>query len=234
MLVTKQNQHDVIQPIRVFLIVGHSILTWGLKQLIKSHEPAMQVVGSVNLVADAITLLDIASPDVILLDLDLSCDELFDVQRLVTETSAKVLVITRNNSQLEQDAAILDGARGVLGRNAMPEEFLEAISKVHQGQLWLDRVATGRIFVALSRQAAVEPVDAQQPKFATLTEREKKIVTCIFENSGDSAKTIAGKLFISESTLRNHLTSIYGKLSVSNRFELIAYAVKNACYLQPS
>lgn len=230
MLITNQDHHDVIQPIRVFIIGGQAILIWGLKQLIKSHEPVMQVVGSANKLNDAIALLAAASPDVILLDLDLSFDEC-NIQHLVTETSAKVLVMTRNNNQLEQDAAILDGARGVLGRDAMPDEFLDAIIKVHQGQLWLDRVATGRIFVALSRQGAAEPIDAQQSKIATLTEREKKIVTCIFENSGDSAKTIAGKLFISESTLRNHLTSIYGKLSVSNRFELISYAVKNGCYL---
>lgn len=233
MLITNQNQHDVIQPIRVFIIEGHSILMWGLKQLIKSHEPAMQLVGSTNKFADTIAVLAASSPDVILLDLHLSCDEKCDIQRLVTETSAKVLVMTRNNNQLEQDAAILDGARGVLGRDATPEEFLDAITKVYQGQLWLDRVATGRIFVALSRQAAAEPIDAQRSKIATLTEREKKIVTCIFDNSGDSAKTIAGKLFISESTLRNHLTSIYGKLSVSNRFELISYALKNG-YLKPS
>lgn len=233
MLITNQNQHDVIQPIRVFIIEGHSILMWGLKQLIKSHEPAMQVVGSTNKIADTIAVLAASSPDVILLDLHLSCDEKYDIQRLVTETSAKVLVMTRNYNQLEQDAAILDGARGVLGRDATPEEFLDAITKVYQGQLWLDRVATGRIFVALSRQAAVEQIDAQRSKIATLTEREKKIVTCIFDNSGDSAKTIAGKLFISESTLRNHLTSIYGKLSVSNRFELISYALKNG-YLKPS
>lgn len=223
-----------MQPIRIFIIGGQAILIWGLKQLIKSHEPAMQVVGSANKLNDAIAVLAAASPDVILLNLDLSCDEACDIQRMVTETSAKVLVISRNNNQLEQDTAILNGARGVLARDATPEEFLDAISKVHQGQLWLDRVATGRIFVALSRQAAAEPIDAQQSKIATLTEREKKIVTCIFENSGDSAKTIAGKLFISESTLRNHLTSIYGKLSVSNRFELISYALKNGCYLESS
>lgn len=234
MLITNQNQHDVMQPIRIFIIGGQAILIWGLKQLIKSYEPAMQVVGSANKLADAFEVLAAASPDVILLDLEMGCNEVCDIQRLVSETTAKVLVMTRNDNQSEQDAAIMDGARGVLGRNAMPDEFIDAISKVHQGQLWLDRVATGRIFVALSRQAGAEPVDAQQSKIATLTEREKKIVTCIFENSGDSAKTIAGKLFISESTLRNHLTSIYGKLSVSNRFELISYAVKNSCYLQAS
>jgi DNA-binding NarL/FixJ family response regulator len=235
-LITNQNQHDVIQPIRVFLIEGQSILMWGLQQLIKNHEPTMQVVGTANKLTDAITALTAASPDVILLDLDLSGDQTCDIQRLMTISSAKVLVMTRNNDQSEQDAAILDGAHGVLGRDAMPEEFIEAISKVHEGQLWLDRIATGRIFVtlALSRQGAAEPIPAQRSKLATLTEREKKIVTCVFENSGDSAKAIASKLFISESTLRNHLTSIYGKLSVSNRFELIAYAIKNGFYLKPA
>jgi two-component system nitrate/nitrite response regulator NarL len=115
----------------------------------------------------------------------------------------------------------------VLDRHASPETFLEAIAKVHQGQLWLDRAATGRVFVALSRQETARAADTKHDRISTLTEREKKIVSCIFENSGDSARTIAEKLHISESTLRNHLTSIYGKLGIANRFELISYAHKN-------
>lgn len=209
------------KPIRVFIIAGHRILLWGLQQLIKSNEPAMQLIGSAENSADALATIEAASPDVILLDLGLHDEHALDIPGLVAKSQARVLVLSQQDDQTSQDKAVLDGARGVLDRHASPEAFLEAIAKVHQGQVWLDRAATGRIFVALSRRA-----DTERSRISTLTAREKKIITCIFENTGDSARTIAEKLHISESTLRNHLTSIYGKLGISNRFELITYALK--------
>lgn len=214
-------------PIRVFLIAGHRILLWGLQQLIKSNESAMQLVGSADNCAGAMAAVSETSPNVILLDIDLHDENAPDIPALVAESQARVLVLTRKDDQLLQDKAVLDGARGVLNRQASPETFLEAIAKVHQGQLWLDRAATGRIFVALSHRETTKTVDTESAKISTLTEREKKIIGCVFENTGNSAKTLAEKLHISESTLRNHLTSIYGKLGVSNRFELISYALKH-------
>jgi DNA-binding NarL/FixJ family response regulator len=63
-------------------------------------------------------------------------------------------------------------------------------------------------------------------KYATLTEREQKILHAVVRGSGASNKTLAETLFISEHTLRNHLSSIYQKLDVANRMELYVYAVK--------
>lgn len=187
----------------------------------------MQLVGSAESSADALAALPAALPDVILFDLDMHSEHAPDIHGLVAGSHASVLVLTRQDNQAVQDQAIFDGARGVLDRHASPEAFLEAIAKVHQGQYWLDRAATGRIFVAFSRLGAAKAADTGDARASTLTEREKKIVASIFENSGDSGKAIAEKLHISESTLRNHLTSIYGKLGVSNRFELISCALKN-------
>jgi DNA-binding NarL/FixJ family response regulator len=214
-------------PIRVFLISGHRILLWGLQQLIKSNEPAIQLAGIATSYAEARAAVAAASPDVILLDLDLPDVHPQDISAFVSGCSARVLVMTGRDDQSLHDKAVLDGARGVLTSQASPESFLDAIAKVHEGQLWLDRAATGRIFVELSRRQTGQAADKESSRISTFTEREKKIVACIFENSGDTARTIADKLHISESTLRNHLTSIYGKLGISNRFELISYALKH-------
>ena len=219
-------QQDSI-PIKVFIITGHRILLWGLQQLIKNNESTMQLVGSAESSADAMATVTATSPDVILLDLDPYDKHAVDISAFVAESQARVLVLTRCDDPALQDKPILEGARGLLDRHAPPEAFLEAVAKVHQGQLWLDRAATGRIFVALSRRETAKPVDTQCSKLLTLTAREKKIVAYIFENRGDPARVIAEKLHISESTLRNHLTSIYGKLGISNRFELISHALKN-------
>lgn len=214
-------------PIRVFLIVEQNILLWGLQELIKNHGPNMQFVGSSTNFKDVIPASVAASPDVILLDLDMQDEHALKISDLVSATHSSILLITRRDDQQAQDNAIFDGGRGILDKHATPEVYVEAITKVHQGQLWLDRLATGRVFVALSQKENNKLADEKHSKISTLTEREKRIVASIFENSGDSAKAIAEKLYISESTLRNHLTSIYGKLGISNRFELISYALKN-------
>jgi DNA-binding NarL/FixJ family response regulator len=98
---------------------------------------------------------------------------------------------------------------------------------VHEGQLWLDRAATGRVFLEFSRQGAGPAVNPEQKKIASLTERERKIVSFLVTHAGATARVIAGELLISEHTLRNHLTSIYDKLGVANRLELFAYAQKH-------
>ena len=227
MLITEKDQHDAPHRIRVFLIQGHTILLWGLQQLIKGNEPAMQLVGSAANSADALPALKTALADVILFDLDLGDENPVEtIPQLMAASQARILAVTRLDDKKIPDQAILNGARGILDKQATAETFVEAITKVHHGQLWLDRAATGRIFVEFSRREH-RTADPEQSRISSLTNREKKVIACIFENTGSSAKTIAEKLHISESTLRNHLTSIYGKLGLANRFELISYAIKN-------
>ena len=105
---------------------------------------------------------------------------------------------------------------------------------MHAGEVWLDRIATGKIMAELSRRQIGQFEEKKPSWLSTLTEREKRIVASILENSANPAKTIAKKLHISESTLRNHLTSIYGKLGISNRFELISCAHKNDLEQSPT
>jgi two-component system, NarL family, nitrate/nitrite response regulator NarL len=215
------------KPISVFLVSGHSILLWGLQQLVSAHGSGMSLAGCS---ANAATLVDSvasASPDVILFDLDMPEKQATGITTLAACTTAKILVLTRHHDQTHVDKAVLDGARGVLKGSSTPANVIEAIHKVHAGQIWLDRVATGRIMVELSRRHSGQIEQRKPSRLATLTDREKSIVTSILENSGDPAKTLARKLHISESTLRNHLTSIYSKLDISNRFELISFAHKN-------
>ena len=214
-------------PIRIFLVSGHSILLWGLQQLVSAQNSGMQLAGSATSTAQLTDSVVATAPDVILFDLDMPDAQATGIAALAACSTAKILVLTREDDQAQEDKAVLDGARGVLKRPATPANFIEAIHKVHAGQIWLDRTATGRIMVELSRRHSAQVEEKKPSILSTLTEREKGIVASILENSGHPAKTLASKLHISESTLRNHLTSIYGKLGISNRFELISFAHKN-------
>lgn len=215
-------------PIRVFLVDDHRAILWGLEKLIESAEPAMRVVGTAAGYAVALPQIEAAAPDVILLDLDLGPESGLDaIPLLIARSRAKILVLTGVRDKTVHDQAVLAGARGVVEKEALAETILTAIARVHAGQLWLDRATTGRIFVEFSRKSAAQAVDPEQQKIATLTAREREIITATAVNAGATAKVIAEDLHISEHTLRNHLTSIYDKLGVANRIELFLFANRN-------
>src|SRR3954469_2004677 len=212
--------------IRVFLIDDHRTILWGLEKLIESGRPAMRLVGSATSYSAALKALDKASPDVILLDLDLGEETgLEAIPKLLAASRAKILILTGLRDESVHHSAILAGARGVVAKEARAESILAAITKVHEGEIWLDRASTGKLRVEMSRQSANRDiVHPHQKKIAALTVREREIIALSVANAGATAKTIAEKLHISEHTLRNHLTSIYDKLGLANRLELFAFA----------
>jgi two-component system, NarL family, nitrate/nitrite response regulator NarL len=212
--------------IRVFLIDDHRSILWGLERLIESAKPEMRVVGRATAWTEALDQVTAAEPDIIVLDLDLGQESGLDaIPRLLAACRAKILILTGLRDEPLHQKAVLAGARGVVAKEAPAETILAAIAKVHQGEIWLDRAATGRLLVEVSRKnAARETVSPEQKRIAELTVRELEIIGVAATNAGSTAKAIAEKLHISEHTLRNHLTSIYEKLGVANRLELYAYA----------
>jgi DNA-binding NarL/FixJ family response regulator len=217
-----------LPAIRVFLIDDHRSIVWGLERLIESGKPPMHVVGSAATCAEALAQLGKAAPDVILLDMDLGRESGLDaIPQLLDACAAKILVLTGVRDTTLHDKAVIAGARGVVSKEAPADTILTASARVHEGQVWLDRAATGRIIVEFSRKGAAQAADPEQLKIESLTEREREIVTATANNAGATAKTIAEQLHISEHTLRNHLTAIYDKLGVVNRLELFAYAHKH-------
>lgn len=215
-------------PIRVFLISNFCLMLKGIEALLSQEPARFKLAGSASSYEQAAEMMAQLLPDLIVLDIDSAPDRVLPlVTTLRAISDAKILLLTRLEDSILQDKAVMFGARGVVDRNISPEQLLNAIEKVHEGQVWLDRNATGRIFVALSRESTSKEHDSVSAQVALLTEREQAIVSVIARNNGEPGKTIAKKLNISESTLRNHLTSIYEKLGVANRHGLLAYAFQN-------
>ena len=216
------------KTIRVMLIDDHKTMLWGLARLIEGEEARMAVVGTASSCDEALAQIGQLAPDVILLDLDLGGKCAIDILPALLENGvSRALILTGTREQAKLDQAVLHGARGVVRKDASAEQVLKAIEKVHQGELWLDHEMLGRVFGELMHLIAAGKLDPEAEKKATLTTKERKIVDTIVEESGALNKTLAQRLFISEHTLRNHLTSIYQKLGVSNRLELYVYAVKH-------
>jgi DNA-binding NarL/FixJ family response regulator len=216
------------ETIRVMLIDDHQTMLWGLSKLIDGEKPKMEVVGTARTCEEALAKINQLVPDVILLDLDLDGKNALDIlPALLSNLVSRVLILTGERKQATLDIAVLRGARGVLRKDASAEQVLKAIEKTHQGELWLDRETLGRVFGELMNPVGTQKLDSETEKKAALTAKEQKIIHTIVEGSGASNKALAQKLFISEHTLCNHLTSIYHKLDVSNRLELYVYAIKH-------
>lgn len=215
-----------VQSVRVF-IVAPPIVCWGLERLVQSAHPLFEFLGSTSSMEDPLPSSDSGQPDVIIIDFD-GEEQLQPLVRLLQQTTAKVVVLTLSNNVAVLDAAVRNGARGVVKKNDPPAILLKAIERVHDGELWIDRTATGRIFLEMARQKAAQGNDPEKTKIATLTSRERQTIAAVASDASAPAKVIAQRLCISEHTLRNHLTSIYSKLDVSSRLGLYAYATQHS------
>jgi DNA-binding NarL/FixJ family response regulator len=209
------------------LVDAHRIVLCGLQRLIDDEKPALGVVAAATEVATALELSASAKPDVILVDVDLATEKDGSlVPGLISGRNTRVLVLSGTRDD-KHELAILKGACGVVHKDDTPEQLIKAIKKVHEGQLWLDRSTTGRLFVELSRQQSQAANDPAKRKLASLTEREHDVVRSLAKQPGADNKTLASTLHIGEHTLRNHLSRIYDKLGVPNRLELYVFVQRH-------
>lgn len=208
--------------IDVFLVDDHKCVVWGLERLIAGEQPRMRVAGKAHNRRDALSGARAARPDVILLDLDLGADNGLDLlPDLATLADTAVIVLTGSRDGNALARAVSLGARGIVAKNEPADILLRAIDRVHHGELWLERATMTRMLDTLKhgRRDAEADLDALTPK-------ERRIVAAVVEHRGANSREIAARLFISDHTLRNHLTTIYRKLDVRNRVELVMHAVE--------
>jgi DNA-binding NarL/FixJ family response regulator len=211
------------KKIRVLLIDNQTIVRSAMRLLIESA-PTLKVIGEVGKASEALGIIANEPPDIILFSI--SAEEELDLlpELMAAAKQARVMILTgRRNPKIHQHAIRL-GATGVVSMDTRPKTFLKAIEKVHMGEIWLNRSMTANVLAGFIN--ANQEVDQETAKIATLTKREREVIILIGE--GLKNKQISARLFISEATVRHHLTSIFDKLDVSDRLELIIYAYRHA------
>ena len=223
----------VAPPIRIVVIDDHVIVRAGLRMLIDNHE-GMIVVGEAGTRIDALVITAQEQPDIILLDLDIGGESGLDFLRelLGSATQARVLVLTGVRDPEAHRRAVHLGAMGLVFKDKAAEVLIKAIEKVHAGEVWLDRSLTASVLSEKSQADQSRMTDPEDAKIGSLTTREREIVGLVCE--GLKNKQIGERLFISEATVRNHLTSILSKLGVSDRFELALYSYRQHLAKPPS
>lgn len=220
---------------RVLLISSHPIVLWGLEKLIDSQRPRMETVGKFAHCSEVFSQLEKLSPDVILLDRDHGIENGVDaITQLTGLSKAKIMVLTASHDPSAHVSAVLAGAKGVVEKEEGVETILRAIEKVYEDQLWLDRSSMGLLVIELSNRKVAEKRDPARQRVGILTDREREIVAVVTSHSGATGTVIAEMLHISESTLRKHLSSIYEKLGLNSRLELLDHAHKHGLNKDPA
>lgn len=210
--------------IRILLVDDHKTMLWGLERLIQSEAPSLTLVGSAANALEATSLCATLAPDIVLLDLDLQGSSSLDIlPALIANGHTRVVILSANRDQATLTQAVKLGARGVVGKEAPAEAVLLALRKVHDGDLWIDQ----SLMRALLGQLVAPAPAPEAQRIASLTAREREVIGMLVKGKGALNKDLAEQAFISERTLRNHLTAIYQKLAVANRLELYVYATKH-------
>ena len=224
---------SVKEPIRILLIDDHVIVRAGLRMLIENHK-GMVVVGEAGDRIDALAIAARERPQIILLDLDMGNESGLDFLRELLDAAAgaRVVMLTGVRDPEAHRRAVHLGAMGLVLKDKATEVLIKAIEKVHAGEVWLDRSLTASVLSEMSQAREIRRADPDARRISSLTDREREIVGLVSE--GLKNKQIGDMLFISEATVRNHLTSILSKLELSDRFELALYAYRHHLAKPPS
>lgn len=217
---------SLAEPIKILLIDDHVIVRAGLRMLLENHD-GMIVVGEAGTPAEGLIIAEREQPDIVLLDLDMGAENGLDFMPLCLSAvpTARVVILTGLRDAEAHRRAVHMGALGLVFKEKAAEVLIKAIQKVYQGEVWLDRALTATVLTERSHADERRKPDPESEKIAFLTEREREVVGLVCE--GLKNKQIGERLFISEATVRNHLTSILSKLSLSDRFELALFAYRH-------
>ncbi|HEV2140437.1 MAG TPA: response regulator transcription factor [Candidatus Dormibacteraeota bacterium] len=206
---------------RVLLVDDHAIVRQGLRMVLESEED-LQVVGEADTMRGAVDAAVRTRPDVILMDVRLMEGNGIEATREIRArtTHARVIIVTSFDDDEALFAAIMAGASGYLLKRIDAAQLVRAIREVANGRSLLDPAVTDRVLQRLRR----DPNATKDDKLARLTAREDGILRLVAE--GKTNAQIAKVVHLSELTVKNHVSTILGKLEVARRTEAAAYLVK--------
>lgn len=214
-----------MEPTKVLLVDDHILFRKGLISLLSAQED-IEIVGECSDGAEALDRARELMPDVVLMDIRMpGVDGLEATRRMTSEMPhVKVVMLTVSEEDKDLFEAIKSGARGYLLKNLEPEDLYHLVRAVAAGEAALSPTMAAKILDEFGPARAREREEAAQER--VITEREKEILGLLMEGLGN--KQIAHRLYISDSTVRNHLHNILYKLHLENRVQLAIYAYKRS------
>ena len=209
------------KPIRVLLISKYQIVQESLKLLIETSR-GLTVAGNYSFSENLGKLTQIGPADVAVVYLSTG-DRVEIISDLLRKMPGLRVVVIITNTDLDSQASALKlGAVGIVHKEQNPKLLIEAIRQTYNGETWLNQVLLNKILERGQSTGKRSAKKLYQSDVDALTVRELEVIQMIGE--GLKNKSIAERLFISEATVRHHLSSIYGKLGVDDRLNLVIFA----------
>jgi len=210
--------------IKVLLVDDHPMVLKGLTFFLKTQAD-IEVIGEAHNGEEALQFVRQQSPDVVLMDLSMPVmDGIETTKQLhLAYPDVKVIILTSFADQDHVLPAIKAGASGYQLKDVEPEELAQTIRQVFNGKRWLHPDATSQLLTHVVNED--EGTTIMQKRFNSLTNREKEVLYQITLGKGN--KEIADTLFITEKTVKTHVSNLLSKLSLHDRTQVAIYAMKN-------
>ena len=215
--------------IRLLLVDDQELVCQGLKAML-TLESDLEVVGVANNGQTAIKQVEILQPDVVLMDIRMPLMDGREATRIICQRfpDSKVLVLSTFDEDEYIAQSIQAGAKGYLLKDMPVEELAQAIRLVDRGYSQMGPGLMERMVDGIldSSTAKTEPIE---PELTQLTPRELDVLNLI--GVGSTNREIAQQLYITEGTVKTHITHIFNRLNLRNRSQLAIYAnsVKQKC-----
>jgi NarL family two-component system response regulator LiaR len=208
--------------IKVLIADDHQVVRQGLRTFLELQDD-IRVVGEACDGDEAVQMVRQLQPDVVLMDLVMPRMDGITATRQVKDlgTSVKIIALTSFTEDDKVFPAIQAGASSYLLKDVSPDELVEAIRAAYRGESRLHP----RIAQKLMQQVAQQTNLRREPLVEELTEREMDVIRAVAQ--GQSNHQISQGLFISEKTVKTHISNILGKLNLEDRTQLAIYAIKN-------
>jgi DNA-binding NarL/FixJ family response regulator len=207
--------------LRVFLVDDHALVREGIAGLLEPHRD-IEIVGEAENGLEALEKAREVMPDVILMDIEMpTCDGL-EATRLIKKEMpyVKIVILTVHDADDRLFEAIRSGAQGYLLKSIGSAELIEMLRGMDRGEAPISRSMASRILEEFVRQDEAHGLDGE----LLLTRREREVLQWVAR--GSSNREIADALVISENTVKNHMRNILSKLHLSNRAQVMAYALR--------
>ncbi|MBP2628697.1 MAG: two component transcriptional regulator, LuxR family [Firmicutes bacterium] len=216
-------------PIRIMIADDHALLRQGIRNVLEL-EDNFQVIGEAGdgeeVVENIVTLM----PDILLLDINMPKMNGLDVIKRVSEqrTKIKIIVLTMHDDENYVIEVVKAGAVGYLLKDIDPGMLVKAIRTVYEGESFIYPSLAKKLFGEINRQH-IRNLEAskmvERSKDERLSYREIEVLEMVCK--GMSNQEVAKELFLSEKTVKNHLTNIFRKIGVTDRTQAVLYAIKN-------
>ena len=208
--------------LKILLVDDHEIVRLGLKSLL-ARFPEFEVVAEASDADQAIDLATRYTPDVVVMDIRLPGKSGIEATReiVANNSETKIIILTSYADDELLFDAIAAGASGYVLKQIDSNELINALQRIGRGEALLDPAVTQKVF----KRMRADSLKAEEEAFGALTEQELKVLA--FVAQGKRNKEIAADVYLSEKTVRNYVSSILSKLSLSTRSEAAAYAVRH-------